>query len=40
MRQPAKPYAFDKEYIEIVWADASANDPADTCRADPYVKYS
>ena len=23
MRQPAKPYAFDSEYIEIVWPDGA-----------------
>ena len=40
MRQPAKPYAFDNEYIEIVCLDESVNEPTETCRADPYVKYS
>ena len=40
MRHPAKPYAFESEYIEIVCPSAPGADPAEKWAADPYVKYS
>src|SRR5580704_12355897 len=39
-RHPAKPYAFDSEYIEMVQSVAPGNAADETCRAAPYVKYS